>query len=161
VAETYNTISNVGFVAGAIVCALALAGREAAHGSRHFDLYRPLEGPLPPATLWQLIHLMFWCGICSGMHHALCDRWGGATIVLDWVPIVNSICVLMSHLPRLSACWTALTPISPILILFALAVLAEDHLSRHIPPPWGHVAWHLAASIALTSTYLDLIAALQ
>jgi hypothetical protein len=145
--EPWNTVSNIGFLIGAVTCMILIAIK----GSG-------VDGPLSTGTIEWLSGLMFLAGICSAVHHALCHRYGSYTIVLDWIPIATMIITIVC-LPstQLAAAWVAMSWVSIAWVILAFAILIEDHVFQQVSPPWGHVAWHITAAIAFTSVLTDLI----
>lgn len=165
IAEFWSTVTNAGFVLGALVCWNILYGRLIVHGALDlwpfFAMRTQMLGPLDADTLGCLIMLQLAAGACSAVHHAQCDRHGSWTIFLDLLPIVISIVVFGTYMESFAACWAAVSDFSVGAILLALFILLQDHVLQIGPAPWGHCIWHVVASIAVTSTYLDLIFALH
>lgn len=162
IAEYYNTISNAGFMLGACWCWTVLIHKQLLL-SKESD--PPFNGPLSVETLNYLILLLLVCGWCSAIHHSLCDQYGKYTIVLDWIPIASSLYVIgttykTNTQENQTLMWTSLSTSSVCICIIALCILLEDHVIKNVKAPWGHVTWHLTASIGITFVYLDWIAAL-
>lgn len=96
-----------------------------------------------------LMYAMYTCtGVASAIHHATVPAW---TVVIDWVPISASI-LLAFH----TKVWVYTSLVSCVKCILAFSILATDHLRRElIPPPWGHVMWHIVAALAVDSVYQD------
>ena len=76
--ETYNTLSNVGFLIGAFVLVAELT-----KFPLDDELYDVQMRGLTVSKMRTLTALLFWSGICSAIHHARCDRWGRGTLFLE------------------------------------------------------------------------------
>jgi hypothetical protein len=140
VAEWWNTISNILFVAIGV-----LRYREAIANKTWAQKRAPKGYVLP--RLWLLFAA---AGVCSAFHHSQRMRW---TIIVDWIPIAASaILLVLGHrylLHRVSwAAWFGLA--------FALAVLTTDHVCTILPPPWGHMLWHVSAAFSIAQAYRDM-----
>jgi hypothetical protein len=139
VAEWWNTWSNALFVVIGVLRYRA-ACRQRAARKRPRDRYA-----LP--TLWAFYAA---AGFCSAFHHSQDRPW---TILIDWVPIAGSILfVLRSHRPLLR--WVS--PASYAGLAFAVLFLAVDHAWTVLPPPWGHVLWHVSAAYSIAAAYQDM-----
>lgn len=158
IAEFWNTVSNAGFLSGAVVCLVVLFRQTLTLSTAPLI---EIKGPVGPDTLATLIVLLFMAGICSAIHHSLCDRYDSATLVLDWLPIASSIFLILFCTHDVFQCWLALSYRSVFLLILAISVLLQDHVLKLGKPPWGHVAWHILAANAVTSAYLDFIHALH
>jgi hypothetical protein len=124
VAEFWNTISNLPFI---LIGSVRLCEK---------------------TELVNLYWLMIGAGIASGIHHMMVQKW---TIILDWIPMVLSVCVLFKmgvfHLISYGS-WMQ--------VIIALLVLYMDHIHQLMPVPWGHVCWHLLAAFATDNVYQDI-----
>jgi len=146
IAETWNTLSNIGFWIGAMYL--------------HYTVQSPTLanvyiGLVPANTRSWLTVLMVLVGLCSGIHHAICDRYERYSLVLDWIPIVMSI---LTFLSIDTSCCGVFGPTSWVTICIctmALVFLISDHACRLLPPPIGHVLWHFTAALAMTMVYRD------
>lgn len=123
--EYYNTLSNLPFIF------IGLA-RLYYDNNSHTQLYKA----------------MVFCGICSGIHHAVNFR---GSIILDYIPIVYSLLYLTSN-----NLWNKINPVSVGLATLALFILFLDHIVQLMPVPWGHVMWHVCAAYAMDSCYQSL-----
>ena len=97
--------------------------------------------------------LMTLCGICSGIHHAKDFPY---SIVLDWTPITISLYGIWYY-----QVYTFLTYVTWSKLLLAVFILLTDHIWTPITVPFGHVLWHVSASFALDSLFLDYEFALR
>lgn len=107
-------------------------------------LLRLYEG----AVLTEFYYCMVLVGIASGIHHATTPKW---TIVIDWIPILLSVGMVYSYgmISMISATiWFEL--------FLAGLILYADHIHQLMPVPWGHVCWHLLASLAIDSAYQNI-----
>lgn len=107
-------------------------------------LLRLYEG----TELSQLYFLMILAGICSGIHHATTPRW---TIVVDWTPIFMSFLYIFYQ-----GLYTYLSYTAIFQVILALFILVTDHIITYIPVPWGHVMWHIVASLAVDCSYQSI-----
>ena len=141
IAESWNTFSNIAFVWGAAFLSddAQFAGAVlVAHETRKL-----------------LVALMAMIGICSGIHHALCDRYDRYTLVLDWIPIVASM-ITLSSVDTAAVGFFGPTSMSTFIVCgVALAFLITDHVCHVLPPPIGHVIWHVTAALGMTMLYWD------
>jgi hypothetical protein len=149
IAETWNTLSNIGFIFGA--CYIMYLNMT--HGTHSIEFAYFMNG---------LAVLMCMIGICSAVHHAQCDKYDHYTLCLDWTPILATIgeilfCCWVTKTITLTDTWSATSVLSLVLAVVALTFLISDHLCHALPVPWGHVLWHIFASMAITSMYRDWI----
>ncbi len=89
-------------------------------------------------------------GVGSAIHHGI--RWR-YSIVLDWIPIIANICIVLSWWRWL---WWAVAIATWAKLYMSLLVLANDHIFRVVPGPWGHACWHIMAAFAIDSLYQDI-----
>lgn len=87
--------------------------------------------------------LMIFTGICSAIHHATTQKW---TLVIDWIPIAGSILLNLNYLSFMGL------P-EALILLMALIWLLTDHVVTPMPPPWGHVVWHIMAAYSIDIFY--------
>lgn len=124
--EYYNTISNLPFI---------LIGLS--------RLYTGVND-----KVWYLYMYLTFCGICSGIHHAV--KFPGS-IILDYIPITASVWYLYSN-----DLFSEIGVVSKGLAGLALFVLYVDHVWQLMPVPWGHVMWHICAAYAADSCYQSI-----
>ena len=86
---------------------------------------------------------MIFTGICSAIHHATTQKW---TLVIDWIPIAGSILLNLNYLSFMGL------P-EALILLMALIWLLTDHVVTPMPPPWGHVVWHIMAAYSIDIFY--------
>ena len=108
-----------------------------------FGLTHLIEGTRIPG----FYTLMILCGVCSGIHHA---RDFPYSIVLDWTPITLSLYGIWYY--KVYACLTWVTFVK---LLLAGFILVTDHIWTPITVPFGHVLWHVSASLVLDSLYIE------
>lgn len=132
IAEYYNTLSNLPFI---IIGFMRILEMDREHNDHVLILY--------------LLYIA--CGFCSGIHHMLPFKW---SIVIDYVPIVMTIYYFICNYEILIFISLA----SWFKILLSLLILFNDHVYRTIIVPWGHVMWHLMASMSIDSAYMDISA---
>jgi hypothetical protein len=126
--EFYNTLSNLPFI--------------------FIGLARLAESNNSNNITNKLYLAMVFCGVCSGIHHAVNFR---GSIILDYIPIVYSLIYLTNM-----GLWYKINPISVGLATLALFILFLDHIVQLMPVPWGHVMWHVCAAYAMDSCYQSL-----
>ena len=132
IAEFWNTVSNIPFI---IIALLRLC-----------------EGDLVPQVS-VLYKLMAMCGVCSAVHHANTERW---TIVIDWIPIFLSVLFIF-----LAELYVYISFSVWFSVFLSLGVLGADHVYRLVPVPWGHVMWHLVASLTADLAYQSMNGSLK
>ena len=92
--------------------------------------------------------LMILAGLASAIHHATTPKW---TIVIDWIPIALSIVLVLY-----TGVWQFISITSWFQLLLAFSTLLADHIYHLMPVPWGHVVWHLVASLAIDNAYQSI-----
>lgn len=132
VQEPFNTASNLAFGV------LGLLGSAAAAEAEH--------EPLALLYAW-----MAAACLCSSVHHASPLRVRRYTLVLDWLPIGVSIYLNLAY-----GTLRHLTVATAFKALLALVFLLND-LVDVVPVPWGHVAWHLLAALAVDAHYVEVL----
>lgn len=107
-------------------------------------LLRLYEGTILTDFYWMMVIT----GIASSIHHATTPKW---TIVIDWIPIVLSIIMLYFQGVIIFISLTAWFE-----LFLSMVLLYADHIHHLMPVPWGHVCWHLLASLAIDSAYQSI-----
>lgn len=134
IAEFRNTISNLVFV---IIGLIRLSESET-------------EG-----HIWILYWWFTLAGIGSGIHHMAPIKYQKYTIIIDWIPISISLCLLPYYYSW--GLFTLISAVTWVKVFLATITLITDHLGPVIPVPWGHVAWHILAAFSVDAVYQDLI----
>jgi len=127
IAEFWNTISNLPFIVIGLLRLSQTSSNEV-----------------------EILYILYvFAGIASAIHHATPWKW---TILIDWIPISLSGLLILYHYQMFSY----FTSVTLFKLSLAFFVLITDHVYTKIPVPWGHVCWHLLASLAIDSAYQDV-----
>jgi len=150
IAETWNILSNLSFIIGSVYCHMLINDILKEH-----EIYPEsvIRTPIPFGAIQSLVLLQFIIGVCSGIHHALCDRYAHITIFIDWAPIAMTIVILLSQ--DVLLLWHLMSYPALFTMLLAFCFLADDHITQYCKK--SHMYWHLLMGLGVAMWFVDII----